>query len=222
MTHHDTTEDGFHEIQLSAKQLVFLFMTTTVVLVVTFLCGVLVGRSVGPDTDAQQPISAADAPASVDPAVTPEAGTAPPPAVTETPLSYDQRLRKADPQPEKLKPQPEPQEPPKAAPPAAAAPPPTASPAPPAQAAAATLNVPTSGRAGIWFLQVTALKNKPAAADTVRKLIAKGYPAYLENPRAGTPGLYRVRVGRYRTREEAEGAARRLQMEERFTSDIRR
>ncbi|MBA2304197.1 MAG: hypothetical protein H0W08_16415, partial [Acidobacteria bacterium] len=106
MTHHDTTEDGFHEIQLSAKQLVFLFMTTTVVLVVTFLCGVLVGRSVGPDTDAQQPISstAADAAAPVEPAATPEAGTGPPPAVTETPLSYDERLRKADPQPEKLKP----------------------------------------------------------------------------------------------------------------------
>ena len=41
---HDTAEDGFHEIQLSGKQLVFLFMVTTSVLVVVFLCGVLVGR----------------------------------------------------------------------------------------------------------------------------------------------------------------------------------
>ena len=38
------TEDGFHEIQLSGKQLVFLFMATTVVSIVIFLCGVLVGR----------------------------------------------------------------------------------------------------------------------------------------------------------------------------------
>jgi cell division septation protein DedD len=37
-------EDGFHEIQLSGKQLVFLFMATTVVSIVIFLCGVLVGR----------------------------------------------------------------------------------------------------------------------------------------------------------------------------------
>ena len=39
-------EEGFHEIQLSGKQLVFLFMATTVVSVVIFLCGVLVGRGV--------------------------------------------------------------------------------------------------------------------------------------------------------------------------------
>ena len=37
-------EDGFHEIQLSGKQLVFLFMATTIVSIVIFLCGVLVGR----------------------------------------------------------------------------------------------------------------------------------------------------------------------------------
>ena len=39
-------DDGFHEIQLSGKQLVFLFMAATVVSVVIFLCGVLVGRGV--------------------------------------------------------------------------------------------------------------------------------------------------------------------------------
>src|SRR5688572_13498312 len=39
-------DEGFHEIQLSGKQLVFLFMATTVVAVVIFLCGVLVGRGV--------------------------------------------------------------------------------------------------------------------------------------------------------------------------------
>ena len=47
---HDDAEDGFHEIQLSGKQLVFLFMATTVVSVVIFLCGVLVGRGVKGDT----------------------------------------------------------------------------------------------------------------------------------------------------------------------------
>ena len=43
---HDIPDDGFHEIQLSGKQLVFLFMATTVVSVVIFLCGVIVGRRV--------------------------------------------------------------------------------------------------------------------------------------------------------------------------------
>ena len=41
-----TENDGFHEIQLNGKQLVFLFMAATVVSVVIFLCGVLVGRGV--------------------------------------------------------------------------------------------------------------------------------------------------------------------------------
>ena len=41
-----TPDDGFREIQLSGKQLVFLFMAATVVSVVLFLCGVLVGRGV--------------------------------------------------------------------------------------------------------------------------------------------------------------------------------
>jgi hypothetical protein len=39
-------DDGFREIQLNGKQLFFLFMATTVVSVVIFLCGVLVGRGV--------------------------------------------------------------------------------------------------------------------------------------------------------------------------------
>ena len=39
-------DDAFHEIQLNGKQLVFLFMAATVVSVVIFLCGVLVGRGV--------------------------------------------------------------------------------------------------------------------------------------------------------------------------------
>jgi hypothetical protein len=39
-------DEGLHEIQLNGKQLVFLFMTATVVAVVIFLCGVMVGRGV--------------------------------------------------------------------------------------------------------------------------------------------------------------------------------
>ncbi len=39
-------DEGIHEIQLTRKQLVFLFMAATVVAVVIFLCGVMVGRGV--------------------------------------------------------------------------------------------------------------------------------------------------------------------------------
>ena len=52
-------DDGFHEIQLNGKQLVFLFMAVTVVSVVIFLSGVLVGRGVrldkGPMTELVDP-----------------------------------------------------------------------------------------------------------------------------------------------------------------------
>ena len=54
MAHH-AQDDGFHEIQLNGKQLVFVFMAATVVSVVIFLCGVLVGRGVRVDRNAPVP-----------------------------------------------------------------------------------------------------------------------------------------------------------------------
>ena len=221
---HDTAEDGFHEIQLSGKQLVFLFMATTVVLVVTFLCGVLVGRDIEADRIGGQPVDTA----TLDQARDDQEAASPPPVIgdgptsTPGPLTYDRRLSAETPS-EKLtdiKPQPE-VEPPAAGPPAqtAATPPPAAQPPQPPEE---KLDVPTSGRPGTWFLQISALRNRSAAADTVRRLIAKGYPAYLENPAAGASPLYRVRIGRYGDRDEAEKVAQRLQKEEQFTSDIRR
>ena len=78
-------EDGFHEIQLNGKQLVFLGMTTTLVSVVIFLCGVLVGRGVKPiepvaeaataQTASAEPVAAPETPA-------PEPAPAPAPAAT--------------------------------------------------------------------------------------------------------------------------------------------
>jgi DedD protein len=207
-------EDGFHEIQLSGKQLVFLFMATTVVLVVTFLCGVLVGRGVQNDRDPERPAESAIS----EPAAPPAVPADPPPAGTEVPadkLTYHNELQKPGPPPAELRqPAPKPAEPaPKPEPPAAKD---------PAPSDAATTAVPTSGLPGTWFLQVTALKNRGAAAKMVETLRAKGYPAYLENPAPGVPPIYRVRIGRYKNRGEAEQAARRLQKEEQFSSDIRR
>src|SRR3954453_6285517 len=71
ITHHELVDDGFHEIQLSGKQLVFLFMATTVVSVVIFLTGVLVGRAVRRDRPADAPDAALTTPAPAPAAVTP-------------------------------------------------------------------------------------------------------------------------------------------------------
>ena len=72
---HDTTEDGFHEIQLSGKQLVFLFIVTTSVVVGVFLFGVLVGRG------------ARDARQDETPAATSSATAAPAPAAAADPAT---------------------------------------------------------------------------------------------------------------------------------------
>ena len=58
---HDTAEDGFHEIQLSGKQLVFLFIVTTSVVVGVFLFGVLVGRGARePKAEEPTPVGATE------------------------------------------------------------------------------------------------------------------------------------------------------------------
>ena len=81
----DAGDDGFHEIQLNGKQLVFLGMATTLVSVVIFLCGVLVGRGVKPlDTVAQAAgPQAFDTPAT--PSVSPGTISTPAPAPPATP-----------------------------------------------------------------------------------------------------------------------------------------
>ena len=95
-----TQDDGFHEIQLNGKQLVFLFMAATVVSVVIFLCGVLVGRGVraerGTEAEAASSSTAepapqrAAAPATPTPAGSDPTAAAAPQAVDD--LSYFNRL----------------------------------------------------------------------------------------------------------------------------------
>ena len=136
-----TQDDGFHEIQLNGKQLVFLFMAATVVSVVIFLCGVLVGRGVraerSADADAAglsaaaEPTPQAPAPgATPTPAGSDPTAAAAPPTVDD--LSYFDRLQASNPSPEQLKAPEQPAAAPPAAAPAAApraATPPPAAPA---------------------------------------------------------------------------------------------
>ncbi|MEO5896720.1 MAG: SPOR domain-containing protein [Vicinamibacterales bacterium] len=230
---HDA-EDGFHEIQLSGKQVVFLFMAGTLVSVMIFLCGVLVGRGVrasrGEDVDPPiadasplpggtqaQGTATAEARPSVDP-------PAPPPGAE---LTYEKDLASKDkakdtlkPATETQKPAPAAAEPEPAAPPAKAAAPPATT-APPAQSPPGAY-VPTSGRPGTWVLQVSALQNRAAAGAIVRRLISKGYPAFLSASAPGTTQIFRVQIGKYADRREAEQIARRLEKEEQFKPDIKR
>jgi len=236
---HDAIDDGFHEIHLSGKQLVFLFMVLACFSVVIFLCGVYVGRGVrtarGDDavemaaaTPASQPTPAVETPA---PAAEPPA----PPPETPDELSYHKRLQGETPAAETLK-KPAAEPPPpaaktpdpvvKAAQPAAKTPEPAArapehqakAPEPAAKAPAQRApNVPTAGKPGKWYVQVFATKDVGAAEKIVTRLAGKGYPAYLLPPAAGeVQALYRVRVGRYDDHNEAEAVKTRIAKEEQF------
>jgi cell division septation protein DedD len=65
-------------------------------------------------------------------------------------------------------------------------------------------------------IQVHALKDRAAAGAIARRLLGKGYPAFVLDPSRGAPPIYRVQVGRYNDRHEADEIARRLEREEQF------
>src|SRR5215207_10071280 len=100
------TDEGVHEIQLNGKQLVFLFMAATVVAVVIFLSGVMVGRGVAP---ARLAAASATTETPIDPTAAiqtpmPAARTSDrPPISTQEDLTYAERLERSAPPPESLK-----------------------------------------------------------------------------------------------------------------------
>lgn len=224
----DLADEGFHEIQLSGKQLVFLFMAATTVAVLIFLCGVKVGRGVRPEgaiETADTVASATPPPAAATPSQ-PVAGGGPPAAEPPAPapepddeLSYAKRLQ-GDPSTspaEKLKP------PSLAA--QASVPKVTPSPPRPAAKPAAKAEPPavpqSTGLPGGWIVQLTALQDRGACATIAQRLVSKGYPAFVLDPAPGSPKIYRVQVGGYADRDKAEQAARRLAAEEQFKTYVR-
>jgi cell division septation protein DedD len=225
---HDAADDGFHEIQVSGKQLDFLFIVTTTVIVVVFLCGVKVGRGAraaqGDEPGHTPPPAAATATPSPQPV--PDAGppaAEPPPTAGDTPdeLSYHERLKGAAPPEETLKkPKAETTPPPKQEPaPKPASPASAPRPAPAVQSA----GVPVAGRPGTWAVQVIATRDRDMATSIVKRLIGKGYPAFLVAPPGGAgPAYYKVHVGRYTDRGEAEQVSSRIKKEEQFQSWITR
>jgi cell division septation protein DedD len=219
-----------HEIQLNGKQLVFMFMAATVVSVVIFLCGVMVGRGVRqPQADA----IAANTDTSIDPIAPFDATSAkstltsePAPAPENENLTYAERLEAPTPLNEPLKfAESKPAVAPAAVekpPPAKAvtAPEPKPQPAPKvavsrtdAVPASASLTEP-SGKG--FVLQVQAFPSRDAADALASRLKGKGYSAFVTVNPDNVPLKYRVRVGKYGSKREADTVAARLKQEEHF------
>jgi cell division septation protein DedD len=216
-----THDDAFREIQLSGKQLVFFCMAAVVIAVVIFLLGVQVGRGVLAQRGLPEAASTA-ASVEADPPPPPASASqgAAPPITAGEKLSYAERLASPEPTSEPLKSA-------EAAPPSASARPETgelrhAEPTAKADASASAPapDAPSStsaAPAGAGYeIQVAALRLRGEADSIVARLTTKGYPAYVVAPAKGTPTMFRVRVGKYKDRHEADTVAAKLQKEEQF------
>jgi len=117
-------------------------------------------------------------------------------------------------------PSPAPVTPPTAAPAPAPAPAPPSLPPAPGKAAAPAAKAPTTpAAASPWTVQVGAFKNRRQAEDTRQQLVSAGLEAYVASVAAqdGQP-RFRVRVGTYRSREEAAAAAERIRAQRSVTA----
>jgi len=231
-------DEGLHEIQLNGKQLVFLFMTATVVAVVIFLCGVLVGRGVpaqrtgtvlaaeGADPTTPDGARADTLPDTTATPATGASGSASP--SSRLGLSYPERLEEPEPVSEEV-PEGAGVREPFATTAAAKVPPPESVPAKPATSkpAATTAAAPTepavdaappaAGAGSGFVVQVAAVRQK-SEADAIRgRLSSKGYPAFVTTASTpGSPTTYRVRVGKYPSKREADTVAAKLERDEQF------
>jgi cell division septation protein DedD len=212
-----TQDDAFREIQLSGKQVVFVFMAGVVIAVVIFLIGVQVGRGVLAQRGLPEaPDAAANAAEPSPPPASAGPASSGAPVTSGEKLSYAERLGSPEPAAEQLKKSDPPMDPPSAK---REAPPPA--PARSAVAAegrqggpqpAASTEPPGTG----FAIQVAALRERDEAEVIVKRLAGKGYPAYVVAPVKGAPAVYRVRVGKFKDRHEADTVAARLQKEEQF------
>ena len=217
-------DEGLREIQLNGKQLVFLFMAATLVVVVIFLCGVMVGRGVRVVRANDLAVTTGDT--SVDP-------TAPPPPAT--PPDAPDPSDPAEPAPVTpgglgglLAPDP-PDETIGSTPAGAAAGPKSSPAAPPVPPRAASVkSQPPAKREGPepagtgYVVQVVALPDRRQADAVAARLSGKGYHAFVTTADSGSKPMYRVRVGKYPERHDAQLVAARLEKEEQFKPWITR
>jgi cell division protein FtsN len=208
-------DDYYYEIQLTNKQLVFYFMAGAAGLILSFLTGVMVGRSVeGSAAGATEGRPVTEERVVAEQSPTPSTGTPEPGYTYPGTLEGDRpddRLERpagaaATPVPT---PTPRPATPAATARPAPPTPAPTLPPPPaPRAGAAAPLPKALASTASGFAIQVGAFKDRASADGVVKSLKARGLPAYAVTPTGG--GFFTVRVGVYRDRADAEVVRDRL------------
>jgi cell division septation protein DedD len=219
-------EEEFHEIQLNGKQLVFLFMAGTVAAVVIFLCGLMVGRNLHVprlEAAAATTETVTDPTRAVDdlPPALASTNDGTPPVTTREKLTYPEQLEAPKPVDEPLRDDPQTkrvEQIAKAAPEAARPAPAAAKPTPAAPKPGAAEKALASAEPGGegWTVQVQAVNSREEADAIARRLNAKNYPAFVTQTGSGNLVKYRIRVGKYPKKQDAETMKTRLERQEQF------
>ena len=226
-SHPRMSDEQFHEFHLDGKQMVFLFMASTVMAVVIFLCGVMVGRGVR-ENKAGEPVEktavvlddAATSPLNVEGAE----ATAPDgpedltyPERLDSPTAPTERLRATESRGKVAETPVIIEEPVRAT--AKAVPPAAVKVDPPAAGkgqapTAAKVEAPAPSAkyrepngSGFAVQVMSGLQQKDAEAEA-GSLMSRGYNAFL-TPNDGKSS-FRVRIGKYKTKKEAEAVRNRL------------
>jgi cell division septation protein DedD len=187
------SDQGFREIQLSSKQVVFLFMAGAVALVGTFLLGVSVGQGVGGAEVPVKPtptVAVGDQSAPLPPATTVKPGSIQYPTVLGTkPDGTTSSLTTSTPTP---LPSPEPEVKPTATPSPAAK---------PAAAAPIPTSAPAAASTGDFYLNVDSFSDKTNAERQVAELKRKGFTTARVYTAPGSGARYKSRVGPFDLQE---------------------
>jgi cell division septation protein DedD len=240
------SDDGFSDLQLTRKQTVFLLVASMVVVSVAFISGVLVGRGVNgtmpPALYSEAAVSEASLPDDLPPPPPVQSGNTPSAdGIVKETVTYPDRLTQTAPATERLSEIPAVRNealPPDeradavlpsgvpAAVPSGGQQSPDPAPArgsaagrgpadsPTASAAAATSFGEPAGTG--MAIQVSAFRNSREAETMAGRLVSKGYRAYVIAPAPGAPNLFRVRIGKFATRADADRVVTRLKREEKL------
>jgi cell division septation protein DedD len=219
-------DEGYREIHLTGKQLVFLFMAATVVAVVIFLLGVLVGRGVQAERDTGAGSTLVSAPQIVPdaaPATSPEnsvvnAQADTRPVAAPPPVDESGNANKVEGKAPALEAAARPEHAAAGARGAVKEPAAAAKGATPARPATSSAQQAASEGAGDGYaVQVVAVKTRAEADAIVKRLASKGYRAYVFAPKGKAPaGMFRVRVGTFPSLNEAKAASQKLEKEEQY------
>ncbi|HPR65282.1 MAG TPA: SPOR domain-containing protein [Thermoanaerobaculia bacterium] len=183
----------YYEVTLSARHLWIILFSALGIVFLSFLLGLWVG-SFGNEISGQEPVIEAEAKGEAEMVTTPD---------TIEPVDLERAEVPAFQE-----------EPDKGGEPPVPAQEPVAS----AQASSPPEPVPSapepSASAGRWTVQVMAISNATKAQTWLQKLLASGFDVYMETlSYPQNKKLYRIRVGHFETREQADAVQRNLAKE---------